>query len=180
MNKQIDVFKQTISVPGIARILLFRSAREANASFSIFDNKNKDLYHTIKKNIVGGPSIIFHRHQKAGKSKIRNEKTCQKIVGYDCNALYLWALAQAMPVGPFVRRLRKNEFKAEKSEYYTMSYHWLNYTSKTQNLKIDHHLNSGKETRILSFPVDGFDSTSQTMVAITMDTYVDMTQIPAK
>ena len=60
MNKQI--FKQTISVPGIAWILLFRSARKANASFSIFDNKNKDLYHTIKKNIVGGPSIIFHRH----------------------------------------------------------------------------------------------------------------------
>ena len=79
MNKQIDVFKQTISVPGIARILLFRSAREANASFSIFDNKNKDLYHTIKKNIVGGPSIIFHRHQKAGKSKIRKNlpKNCR-------------------------------------------------------------------------------------------------------
>ena len=163
MNKQIDVFKQTISVPGIARILLFRSAREANASFSIFDNKNKDLYHTIKKNIVGGPSIIFHRHQKAGKSKIRNEKTCQKIVGYDCNALYLWALAQPMPVGPFIRRLKENEFKAEKSEYYTMSYHWLNYTAKTQNLKIDHYLNSGKETRILGFPVNGFDSTSQTI-----------------
>ena len=33
---------------------------------------------------------------------------------------------------------------------------------KPKNCKIDHYLNSGKETRVLGFQVDGFDSISQT------------------
>ncbi len=31
---------------------------------------------------------------------VRNlNKLCAKIIGYDANALYLWAIAQKMPVG---------------------------------------------------------------------------------
>ena len=162
--KRVDVFKQTISVPGIARILLFRAARTANASFPLFNKKNEDLYRTVKRNIVGGPSIIFQRHMKAGETKIRNGlKTCQSVVGYDCNALYLWALSQDMPVGAFIRRREETKFKAEKYEFYMMAFHWLDYVSETQNCKIDHYLNSGKETRVLGFQVDGFDSVSQTI-----------------
>ena len=77
-QKNIDVFKQTISVPGIARLPLFRAAPSANVFFALFDYRNKYLHTTVKSNIVGEPSIIFQRHMKKGETKIRNgEKTCQ-------------------------------------------------------------------------------------------------------
>ena len=31
--------------------------------------------------------------------KIRSTRECKKIIGYDANALYLWAIAQEMPTG---------------------------------------------------------------------------------
>ena len=61
-EKGVDVFKDDISVPGIARKLLFETSENNNTSFSLFDESNKDLYQTIKQNIVGGPSIVFHRY----------------------------------------------------------------------------------------------------------------------
>lgn len=48
-EKGIDVFKTAISVPGIARQLLFKTARAQNVNFALFDQNNKDLYQTIKK-----------------------------------------------------------------------------------------------------------------------------------
>ena len=90
-ENNIDLFKIIISVPGVARKILFDSA---DCNFSLFDSQNEDLYRTVKQNIVGGPSIIFNRHHKAGETRIRGGKLCKKIVGYDANALYLWAIAQ--------------------------------------------------------------------------------------
>lgn len=108
---QVDIFQNAISLPGVSRQLLFRTAREQNVNFALFDESNKDLYHTIKQNIVGGPSIIFTRHHCAGKTLIRGQKPCQSILGFDANALYLQAIGQPMPVGPFVRRLADNDFR---------------------------------------------------------------------
>ena len=73
--------------------------------------------------MVGEPSIIFHRYHEAGETKIRDKevkdlgkepKTCQKIVGYDVNALYLWAIMQHMPTGSFTRRRKETGFKSRK------------------------------------------------------------------
>ena len=64
----------------------------------------------LKENIVGGPGIIFNRYQESGKTFIRNKpnKPCQKIIGYDANALYLWAIGQDFPVGyPLIRHQQK-------------------------------------------------------------------------
>ena len=101
---KIDMFKDGISVPGLTLKYLF-SFLDEQTYFSLFDNANSDLYHLIKDNNTGGPSIIFHRYHGAGKTKIReaeegqDAKLCQKIVGYDANALYLWAIMQNMPTG---------------------------------------------------------------------------------
>ncbi len=58
------------------------------------------LLNVTEDSIVGGPSIIFNRYHEANKTKIRNgDKLCKKIIGYDANALYLWAIAQEMPTG---------------------------------------------------------------------------------
>ena len=69
----------------------FNFITDPAAEFHLFNPKNKDIYRLFKENIVGGPSIIFNRYHEAGKRFIRNDpnKTCQKIIGYDANALYL-------------------------------------------------------------------------------------------
>ncbi|KAG2764035.1 hypothetical protein Pcac1_g24382 [Phytophthora cactorum] len=63
------------------------------------DKEEKDIYAKMKANIAGGPSIIFNRYAKRNETKIRGGKLCKKIIGYDANALYLWALGNEMPCG---------------------------------------------------------------------------------
>ena len=64
------------------------------------DRRRNSSFYLLKDSIVGEPSIIFNRYHEANKTKIRNgNKVCKQIVGYDANALYLWAIAQEMPTG---------------------------------------------------------------------------------
>jgi hypothetical protein len=64
------------------------------------DEPNKDIYSKMKANIAGGPSIIFNRYSKRNETYIRGgSKLCKKVIGYDANALYLWALGNEMPCG---------------------------------------------------------------------------------
>jgi hypothetical protein len=75
----------------------------------LIDEKNKEVFYKIKHNIVGGPSIVYHRYHEVGQTKINrvhynqqskqwcyNEdgKNVEKIVGYDANSLYLHCLEQ--------------------------------------------------------------------------------------
>ena len=164
-KRNIDIFKVSISVPGLARHMLFESGRKAGAYFSLLDEKNKDLYYTIKRNIIGGPSIIFNRHHEEGKTFIRNyiSKPCQKIVGFDANALFLYCIGQTMPTGPFVRRCLENDFKPEETGKYLLAYDWLDWTSQCLGRTIQHKLNRGKEKKIGPYPVDGYDPQTQTV-----------------
>ena len=59
-NKNIDMLRQGISIPGVTLTYLFLTL-EPGIFFSLVDKKNKDLHHLFKENMVGGPSIIFHR-----------------------------------------------------------------------------------------------------------------------
>ena len=105
-ERKIDFIHQAISLPGIAMRVCFDSVTDPKAEFHLF-NKNKDIYKLFKDNIVGGPSIIFNCHHEAGKTFITNNpnKPCEQIVGYDANALYLWAIGQPMLSGyPLIRR----------------------------------------------------------------------------
>ena len=131
-ERKIHMFKDGISVPGLTLKYLF-SYLSPQTYFSLFDQANSDLYHLIKKNNTGGPSIIFHRYHEAGKTKIREAeegeaaKPCEKIVGYDANALYLWALMQDLPTGSYTRRLADNEFKPKSSV--RMAIEWLDWVA---------------------------------------------------
>ena len=160
LEKGVDVFKTTISVPGIARQLLFKTARNKNANFALFDQYSKDLYQTVKqtvkRNIVGGPSIIFTRHHCAGQTRIRGQKPCRSILGFDANAIYLQAIGQPMPVGPFVRRLSDNDFRPELRDKYMSAYYWMDWLAQPHGIDIQHRLNTGREVTIGNYPVDGF------------------------
>ena len=117
------------------------------------------------QNIVGGPSIIFKRYHEKNKSFIRNnvEIPCKKVLGFDANALYLWALDQKMPVGNFIRRKRINGFKPEKNEKYVSMFYWMDWLNFTQKTEIQHFQNQGKEKRIGPYLVDGYDCRTNTV-----------------
>ncbi|KAG2961560.1 hypothetical protein PC119_g26072 [Phytophthora cactorum] len=89
--------RKDMSIKGFRykKLLEFNSDRLV---YSI-DKEEKYIYAKMKANIAGGPSIIFNCYAKRNETKIRGGKVCKKIIGYDANALYLWALVNEMPCG---------------------------------------------------------------------------------
>ena len=164
--KGCDIFKQAISLPGISRFLFFKSSQEAGITFPLFGEKDKSLFWKVKNNIVGGPSIVFSRHAKVGKTKVRpnGEKIVQGIIGFDCTGLYLNCMKQALPSSYYVRRSLEDGFCAKFSQRHVQMFEWLDFLMfKNSDLNIIHLLNSGKEVNIGTYRVDGFDAKSNTI-----------------
>ncbi len=153
---EIDLFKTCQSSPGAARSLMFKDLGQTY--FSLFSKKNADLYHVLKANCTGGPSIVYHRYHEADKTFIKNsKKVCKKILGWDCNALYLYCISQIMPSGYMIVRKAENNFRVEKDERYLAMFHWMDYVAKKKNIKIVHSLNNGgKEVYVPPYRLDGF------------------------
>ena len=152
----IDMFKDGISVPGLSLLHLFNDLPN-DTYFTVFNRTNSDLHELVKDNIVGGPAIIFHRYHEKDVTKIRGGgETCRSIVGYDANALYLWALMQDMPTGWYVRRRAENGFHPQQAQPYgQMAIQWLTRESDRTGCTIRHQAN-GREKRIGKLPVDGW------------------------
>jgi len=164
-EKGVDIFKESISVPGVARKMIFETSKKANTSFSLIGKENEDLYHTIVANIVGGPSIIFNRFHMKDETFIRNNHNfpCKRILGYDANSLYLFCIGDKMPAGGFIRRKCSNDFKPERRDKYEAMFYWMDWLNTTQSTHIQHYRNNGKEKRIGPYLVDGFDNTTNTV-----------------
>ncbi len=105
----LNDYNKLISLSGLVLKYLMKST---DSKFSLFGQDDKDLYDLMKSGIiVGGPSIIFKRYVEAGKTLIRNvNKLCKKAMGYDANALYLWAISQWMPTGDY-KRIETDDLK---------------------------------------------------------------------
>ena len=166
-QRGIDMFKQGISVPGLTLLYLFNDLPE-KTYFTIFNEKNKDLYHLVKDHVVGGASLVFHRYHEKGVTMLRqNEygeaaRPCRSIVGYDANALYLWSLMQDMPMGWYTRRREENDFRPESAQLYgQMAAEWLTWESERTGRVIRHQIN-GREKRIGKLSVDGWCSETKT------------------
>ena len=164
----VDMFKDGISVPGLTLKYLFKTT---NANFTLYDSKNSDLHELVRDNMVGGPSIIFHRYHEAGLTQLRSDiykedaETCESIVGYDANALYLWCLMQDMPVGTYVRRREEDHFKPHQAEVWgKMAMEWMEWEASQKGIAIRHKYNS-KEKRIgqRQLPVDGWCAETNTV-----------------
>lgn len=164
-ERGIDIFKVAFSAPGIARKMLFDTAHSKQIGFSLIGQRDEDLYLTFKKNLVGGPAIVFCRHQKKGETFIResNKKLCQKIVGYDANALYLWAISQPMPTGSYIRREYSSRFIPQKHSTYNLASLWLEMKSSEMEQNLICKYKMGKEKRIGPFYVDGYDPCTKTV-----------------
>ena len=154
----VDLFKVSISAPGVARKLLFEHAKKSNIYFASFSEEDADLYHKIKRCAFGGPSIIFKRYAKVGETFLRNNKEvpCQNICGYDSNSLYLWALGLDLPVLMPIRRLEETNFKPKVAWRHLEQYQWLNWIAKSEGIQIQHKLNSSKEFPVGPYKLDGY------------------------
>ena len=127
------------------------------------DRGNSELYDLINNGITGGPSIVFHRKAIKGKTRIRKRKMVEKVVGYDANSLYLWALDQPLPVGVFVHRRAENGFKPVVRDQLIKAYAWLDFLNDKQDLSIKHMRNNGLEKKVGPYPVDGWDASTGTV-----------------
>ena len=159
-SKGVDVFKVAISAPGIARSMIFESAAKVGAQFALMDQKNKDLFFTMKQNLTGGPSIIFNRKHLVGQTFLRNNtnKPCGRIIGFDANALYLHSFNQLMPVGGYIRRHHQDSFVPKKSDQYDKMFYWMTWLNTNEERNILHARNNGGEVRIGPYPVDGYEA----------------------
>ena len=161
-HQNIDMFKDGISVPGLSLLHLFNDLPN-DTYFTVFNRTNRDLHKLVKDNIVGGPAIIFHRYHEKDVTKIRGgSELCRKIVGYDANALYLWALMQEMPTGWYTRRRAEKQFRPQPAQPYgQMAAQWLTSVSFTTGHTIRHQSN-GREKRVGKLLVDGWCAESHT------------------
>ena len=158
----IDMFKDGISVPGLSLLHLFNDLPN-DTYFVTFNRTNRDLHKLVKDNIVGGPAIIFHRYHEKNVTRIRGgSELCRKVVGYDANALYLWAIMQDMPTGWYTRRREENKFRPQQAQPYgQMAIQWLTRESDRTGCTIRHQGN-GREKRIGKLPVDGWCAETRT------------------
>ena len=62
-DKQIDLFKNCVTVPSAARHLIFNSVDD-DVKFALCDESQKDIHTLFKQNICGGPSIVMTRYQE--------------------------------------------------------------------------------------------------------------------
>ena len=161
-DRHIDMFKDGISVPGLSLLHLFNDLPN-DTYFTVFNRTNSDLHELVKDNIVGGPAIIFHRYHEKNVTRIRGgSEPCRSIVGYDANALYLWALMQDMPTGWYVRRREDNGFRPQQAQPYgQMAVQWLTWEAAKNGCTIRHQVN-GREKRIGKLPVDGWCAETRT------------------
>ena len=160
-QQNIDMFKDGVSVPGLTLLYLFNDL-PSNTFFTVFNQTNSDLHLHVKDNIVGGPAIIFHRYHEKDVTKIHGEETCRSLVGYDANALYLWALMQDMPTGWYKRRREEKQFRPQQAQpFRQMAVQWLTWESAKNGCAIRHQVN-GREKRIGKLPVDGWCAEART------------------
>ncbi|KAJ8516141.1 hypothetical protein ON010_g18482 [Phytophthora cinnamomi] len=78
----------------------YKQMLEFNSDRLVFsiDREEKGIYAKMKANIAGGPSVIST--DMLSETKRRFEAViCKKIIGYDANALHLWALGNEMSCG---------------------------------------------------------------------------------
>lgn len=163
--KGIDMFKEAISLSGLAFKFELSFLRRQGVCLSTFHTK--ELYQLFKDNNVGGPAIIFHRYAEFDKTKIREHiygeaaKPVRKIVGYDANALYLWALCQPMPVGLYTTwNPGRGGFTPSKS--WREADEWLAWIGHQRRVTLQTRLNDGeKRLGYRQLPVDGYDPSSK-------------------
>ena len=91
-TEQIDSLKENLTLSVATNKTLHRFNR-GGAIFGL-DEKPEDSYNLLRKNIVGGPSLVFGRYEKVNESFVDEDENgfVKSIVVYNYNAPYLFAM----------------------------------------------------------------------------------------
>ena len=182
---KIDVLKDTIGLPSIARRRMYEAASKFPGfmGFSLTENSHQNLEKLIVSNTCGGPSIVFTRYHEAGKTRLRElvsetepdgagdhtycqpvgmsngaAKLCEGVLGYDTNSLYPWCESQLLPVGPCVH-YEVDPTHPEgwfKPTLVSKKFSQLQMNYCLKQDGMKHKWNTGSEVKIGPFFVDGF------------------------
>ena len=115
-ENQCDMFNYW-SISSLSFRNMFHKSKDKNKKFWCFSKCHKEFYHQMRRDgLKGGLSVVYHRYHEKNKTLIRGKNKCKKIIGYDANALYSWALAQSMPTGKYQILVRKGS-EYEKLEH---------------------------------------------------------------
>ena len=164
LNKQIavyrdmglDLLKDAPTLPGLS---LRYSMRGLEGTFHTFGPDQADIFNLIKKNIVGGPAIVFCRWAEVDKTKIKERLygqdalVCKAVHGVDANSLYPYCMYQPMPVGPCWTRTapdfaRKDVDIGPRQSLAALE--WMEYKEDVLGRKI-HHAGNGPEVKVSGF-----------------------------
>ena len=87
----VELFRANVSLPHVSRYLGFKAAEEAGYAFYLPKGRDdgEEVEGLFHGNMTGGPSIVYQDRAVDG----------MKILTFDANSLYAWALSQDMPVG---------------------------------------------------------------------------------
>ena len=80
------------------------------------------------------------------------KETCRSILGYDANALYLWALMQDMPTGWYTRRREERQLRPQHAQPFgQMAVQWLAWEADKNGCAIRHQVKERKGKEIFIF-----------------------------
>ena len=166
-SKQIDMLKDAVSLPGLAMEFEMGFLKAQGVHLSTFHTESLDKL--FRSNLVGGPAIVFKRYAEADKSKIRNkpDKPVKKIIGYDANGLYLWALCEPMPVGLYTQwqySEQDGNSKLKPTFPWRSADEWLAWAGHERGIVLQTRLNNiEKRLGDRQLPVDGYHASSKTV-----------------
>ena len=159
------MLKEAISLPVLAFDFEMSYFKEQGLHLSSLHSE--ELYQFFRDNLVGGPAITFHRHAEKDQTKIRQSqygqeaRPVQRVVGYNTNAMYLWALSKPMPVDrlPPEPPVEADWNQASPGVWRTSG--WPGWVTVSPTFA---PASTRGEKRIGSrqLPVDGYDAASQT------------------
>ena len=177
--------KDTLMTKFYRKKALLRFAK-THPMIYLIDEKNKRAFYKIKNNIVGGPSIVFHRYHEKDETKInrvqydvdtqqwyyKNDgKVVKKIVGFDANSLYPYCLGQEQLCGKLEWIPTNEEYKIE-------------YENETKDLndvekeEYERNRQLSKESREIQKDISTLSSTySQSNWFIYLETFFGLVEI---
>lgn len=132
-----------MSLPGISEEIMWSFYDDTCPKMYSFDNKYGFLNKQIREKLMGGPTIVFHRHCEIQRSGSHHDSVhttpngdkYTRLVSYDFNALYAYAMKENLPTGlPFYYKQKKCgnfsfEIAASPAGWSLDALDWLNFMS---------------------------------------------------
>ena len=127
-RQESDMLKLGCTLPNLANSCLHKST---DSKFYPFNESDKDLLEKLRKDMVGGPSIVSTRKAVVDESFIRKSSSLGKsFVDIDASHLYPYSMCQLMPTGLYTRweydsepkRFTAHQNKSRSFENMVLSY----------------------------------------------------------